>query len=517
MLRKISCWFGKIGFVLLLLSFLTSCGRVVLPAPVAIIQADPTLGFKALPVQFDGSRSYDLLGLPITSYQWDFGDGTVAQGAQVAHTYAKVGNFQATLTVSNPRGLSAVASVIVRVLEADPIPIDPVILPEDRFGFAPLPTLYFQAHSEPSDMALGDLNEDGSVDVVLAHPHRMGPTDHVLVLFGDGQGNFGEKLLRSESSLLQVRENLMGDAGDGPVSLAVGDLNGDAHLDVVTANAISKDLTVLWGDGQGSLAPPKRISLGHRFPSLVRLADLNQDTHLDLIIGNSFPAKLTVLLGKGAGEFEAPRDIDVSRWPIVAITVGSLNNDKRPDVSVLDKSGRLTLLCGDGDGGFYTLGSQQIQGANAWGGLGLGDFNDDDQTDIALTVEMPSSSALRFFLLGSAGEGLNRPTDRAIGANPVDLQIADVDLDGDLDILLSACCQDEMVASATLAVFRGDGTGQFTGPFYYSLGIGRVAPSRLALVDFDRDGDLDVITLNASTLFPLQASGSITLLRNTIQ
>ena len=44
--------------------------------------------------------------------------------------------------------------------------------------------------------------------------------------------------------------------GRGPSSVAAADLNGDGHLDLVTANSDSNDLTVLLGNGSGGGGPP---------------------------------------------------------------------------------------------------------------------------------------------------------------------------------------------------------------------------------------------------------------------
>ena len=51
-------------------------------------------------VSFDASPSYDLTG-NITDYNWDFGDGSNAQGMTSTHTYSKSGNYTVNLTVTN--------------------------------------------------------------------------------------------------------------------------------------------------------------------------------------------------------------------------------------------------------------------------------------------------------------------------------------------------------------------------------------------------------------------------------
>jgi chitodextrinase len=75
------------------------------------IQVFPTAQFVAraeqMKVSFDGSRSFQSLGSAITSYAWNFGDGSpvdTLSGAKVAHTYATPGRYRSTLTVTDAQG-----------------------------------------------------------------------------------------------------------------------------------------------------------------------------------------------------------------------------------------------------------------------------------------------------------------------------------------------------------------------------------------------------------------------------
>ncbi|WP_329041370.1 S8 family serine peptidase [Streptomyces sp. NBC_00178] len=52
---------------------------------------------------FDGSGSFDPDG-SISSYAWDFGDGTTGEGAKPSHTYAKAGTYGVRLTVTDDSG-----------------------------------------------------------------------------------------------------------------------------------------------------------------------------------------------------------------------------------------------------------------------------------------------------------------------------------------------------------------------------------------------------------------------------
>ena len=92
------------------ISVYVDAGSTNIP-PVAIASGNPVTGVAPLEVDFDGSASTDEDGT-ISSYLWDFGDGSNANGMTVTHTYQTDGNFDATLTVTDDGGAEATSSTI---------------------------------------------------------------------------------------------------------------------------------------------------------------------------------------------------------------------------------------------------------------------------------------------------------------------------------------------------------------------------------------------------------------------
>ena len=73
-------------------------------APIAS-SGGPYSGVVNQSVNFDASGSYDPdEGDSITSYRWDFGDGTTGEGISAEHTYSSEGNFTVNLTVTDSNG-----------------------------------------------------------------------------------------------------------------------------------------------------------------------------------------------------------------------------------------------------------------------------------------------------------------------------------------------------------------------------------------------------------------------------
>lgn len=108
------------ALLLLLAAALAACGGdgegnsgTANQPPVARITASPVSGPAPLAVSVSGEASTDADGT-IAGYAWTFGDGGGGSGARAEHTYANVGEFTITLTVTDDKG--AAAQVTTRVV-----------------------------------------------------------------------------------------------------------------------------------------------------------------------------------------------------------------------------------------------------------------------------------------------------------------------------------------------------------------------------------------------------------------
>ena len=86
-------------------------------SPTAVFGFVPQSDFTHAPlaVQFGASASFDADG-KISSYEWDFGDGTTGSGVRPVHTYYNPGEYPVTLHVFDDRGGEGVANLTVSVL-----------------------------------------------------------------------------------------------------------------------------------------------------------------------------------------------------------------------------------------------------------------------------------------------------------------------------------------------------------------------------------------------------------------
>src|SRR2546425_641162 len=86
-------------------------------------------------------------------------------------------------------------------------------------------------------------------------------------------------------------------AGLEPISVTAGDLNRDGLQDMVVANGLSNEVSVLLGHGDGTFEPPLPFAIGSQ-PSSIVLGDFNEDQQLDVLVASEFSYYLSLLPGK---------------------------------------------------------------------------------------------------------------------------------------------------------------------------------------------------------------------------
>src|SRR5216117_1455056 len=162
-------------------------------------------------------------------------------------------------------------------------------------------------------------------------------------------------------------------SGTNPISVAVGDFNGDGIQDLVLTNynccnpfncchPNNYTVAVLLGNGDGSFHAARTFAVGIA-PWSVAVGDFNGDGKPDLVVANNGSATVSVLLGNGDGTFQAATLYGVGLNP-QSVTVGDFNGDGRLDLAVANAgSNTVSVLLGNGNGTFqpardFVVGSQ---------------------------------------------------------------------------------------------------------------------------------------------------------------
>jgi len=116
-----------------------------------------------------------------------------------------------------------------------------VFLGNGRGVFALSQTLQLGSGNLKGDIAIGDFDEDGNLDVAYPQTGQQIPHEHatsLFIFFGDGHGNL------STGPVLTVEEE--------PHTVITADFNHDGHLDLANTNRTAGTVTVLLGDGHGN-------------------------------------------------------------------------------------------------------------------------------------------------------------------------------------------------------------------------------------------------------------------------
>jgi PKD repeat protein len=79
----------------------------------------PSLGEVNQPLTFDGSLS--MANSPILTYTWTLGDGALATGTNITHTYTSTGQYLVTLAITDTIGLSDVVTHPVQINPFNPV------------------------------------------------------------------------------------------------------------------------------------------------------------------------------------------------------------------------------------------------------------------------------------------------------------------------------------------------------------------------------------------------------------
>ncbi len=84
--------------------------------PVVVVDANPREGYRPLPVTFNASASFDPDGQTL-SIHWDLGDGTMATGATLEHSFRTPGVYHVVATAVDAEGVTASETIVIHVRE----------------------------------------------------------------------------------------------------------------------------------------------------------------------------------------------------------------------------------------------------------------------------------------------------------------------------------------------------------------------------------------------------------------
>jgi hypothetical protein len=303
-----------------------------------------------------------------------------------------------------------------------------VYLGDGKGAFAQPSDSPVAAGQEPNDLTTSDFNGDGKLDIALANHGAK----FVTVLLGNGKGQFGF----APGSPFKVESQ------PHPHGIAVADFNGDQKPDIATDSWAENKVLLLFGKGDGTFQTPgTKIDVGQMPYQRLRTADLNADRNADLVTSNFEGASVSVLFGDANGNF-ARKDFPVPPDPF-GVTIADVNGDGHMDIALAHYSGQgndksknaLSVLLGEGRGSFSLAKGSPYSTGHYPGAIATGDLNGDGIADIVLPNHQEGT--LTIYLGGRNGLAPADYSPLRVGDTPQGVALADLNYDGKGDIVIA--------------------------------------------------------------------------------
>lgn len=358
--------------------------------------------------------------------------------------------------------------------------------PPAHAGFTPLlrQPEFYEIGGGTSELFAADFDLDGHKDLLMANGSTL------TLLHHPAESVYPPCFQTPQASSLYPY---------GLLHEAVGDFNGDGRPDFAavwldsTNNAIG--LGIWKSTSSGFVHVKDYFPTGISPGSLIRTGDLNQDGRSDLVV--TVGSNMAILLAATPDSLGPPAYENVSAMgntaPVVADATGDGVLDIVTTTWTLPAFGPpfyMWVLKGVGNGTFTHLGPFQYSGDLRAISTIVDNLNGDGIPDVGVETRVGSTVNHLQVFFGTGGGSFLAPTDVTLGASAGVVMSADMDKDGDVDLVTDG--------GAGLGVYRNNGSGGFSAAAIYTP----LPPfqSSLLLTDVNEDGFPDWVAPSGAGL-----------------
>lgn len=333
-----------------------------------------------------------------------------------------------------------------------------------------------------SAIAFGDLNGDGYDDLVISGYTNIdnGSALKTILYFNDA----GEFFESEEQAFTNVRGG----------SIAMGDLDNDKDLDVLISGIDSVDnvISQLYiNDGKGSFTPDNKNTFKGAWRGSINLADLDSDEDLDVIItGFNKGINVTKMyINDGQASFTENGEFKFTRVSDSSIGIFDVDNDEDLDllicgqVNSFDQASILYI----NNKGLFEKSDIDFTGVRE-GSISLGDIDNDKDDDVFLSGYNSDDGYSSIIYLNNTGTFTKQSNIEITGVQRSSSSFSDIDLDGDLDLLISG---QSGKGERMSKFYNNDGQGNFTENT--EIELPGLDSGSISFSDIDLDGDEDLL------------------------
>ncbi|HEV8060414.1 MAG TPA: FG-GAP-like repeat-containing protein [Gemmataceae bacterium] len=356
----------------------------------------------------------------------------------------------------------------------------------------------FATGAGPAFVAVRDVNGDGLPDLIVSNEGA----DSVSVL---------RNMTTPGATTLSfaTQQTFATGAGGDAYSVAVADINGDGLPDLVVVNKQDNTVSVLLNTtvlGAATITPAfpqaATAAIGSQVFA-VAVGDINGDGKPDLVVSNFGASTVSVLMnttppGSTTPSFAPPQTFATGFARFV--TLGDLNGDGLPDIIVANAGNNtVSVLLNTTTPGSTTASfaaQQTFAAGSAPISVALADVNGDGELDLIVADSNPGAETVSV-LLNTTPTGATTATFAtaqtfAVGNQPFSVAVGDVNGDGKPDII-TANTDDNTVSVLLNTTPTGATTASFAAQQTFATGGD---PSSVALADINGDGEPDIVVAN---------------------